>query len=175
MTVWGILTSPLAAMVESDSAATITMIEEGDRVKFASDGYSISAHSLSTAMAMSARAAMRKVADMWPADSLRPRLQLKSVLRSIADDPKVVMPDVLVMETLRRGGLCNMVRRASLWMQPLMKCVQYKLSNKMLQPPANPNYYNNVLKSVEQQTQLAASGTLKKQSRPWWKRLLRLQ
>lgn len=65
-----------------------------------------------SAMALNLKLAqnLRRLATQWPSDPLRPNLQLKTFLVSLADHPNLTAPAVSAVRALQNNTLSNKVR-----------------------------------------------------------------
>ncbi|KAJ7468635.1 hypothetical protein FB451DRAFT_1039225 [Mycena latifolia] len=88
---------------------------------------------------------MARIASACPADPLRPHIQLKTFLNSLATHPRLTPAAVRAAQALERN---NMQKK-------------YALTEAMLNPASAPLHYQRLVEGVEKSMQGIR--------RPWWK------
>ncbi|KAI0052497.1 hypothetical protein FA95DRAFT_1553493 [Auriscalpium vulgare] len=88
---------------------------------------------------------LTRVAADWPADPLRPTLQLKTLLTSLADHPSLTPAAVAAVRALRQNRLAR----------------KFPIPEKVLKPASMPLHYTRLRQGYEK--------SLEGIGRPWWK------
>ncbi|KAH9922308.1 uncharacterized protein BXZ73DRAFT_91601 [Epithele typhae] len=91
------------------------------------------------------RTRMMTAATNWPVDPFRPHVQVRVLLESLADHPRLTPEAVKAMEGLRS----NTIKK------------KYPLPAKILKPASMPLHYTRLVEAFEKSAQGIA--------RPWWK------
>ncbi|KAF7301126.1 hypothetical protein MIND_00676800 [Mycena indigotica] len=90
-------------------------------------------------------AEMARIATACPTDPLRPHIQLRTLLNSLAAHPKLTPGVVNAAQTLERNEIKQ----------------RYPLTDKILRPASVPLHYEKLVEGVEKSMQGI--------KRPWWK------
>ncbi|TFY77775.1 hypothetical protein EWM64_g6239 [Hericium alpestre] len=88
---------------------------------------------------------LRRLATEWPSDPLRPTLQLKTLLASLADHPRLTQSAVQAVRALQQNAFAK----------------RLSVPEKILKPASMPQHYARLAEGYEK--------SLKGIGRPWWK------
>ncbi|EIM88429.1 uncharacterized protein STEHIDRAFT_77424 [Stereum hirsutum FP-91666 SS1] len=90
---------------------------------------------------------LRRIATNWPADPIRPNMQLKTFLESLAEHPNLASRPAAV-EAAK-------ALQENRWMK------KYPTPENVLKPKSMPHHYERLVEGVEK--------SLQGVGRPWWK------
>ncbi|ETW79730.1 hypothetical protein HETIRDRAFT_49374 [Heterobasidion irregulare TC 32-1] len=88
---------------------------------------------------------LRRISAEWPNDPLRPNMQLKTFLNSLADHPKLSPAAVTAAQVLQENRISK----------------KFPIPEKILKPASMPYHYDRLVEGYEK--------SLKGIGRPWWK------
>lgn len=120
------------------------------------------ARARSTQKPSMAASKLRTIAAAWPTDPFRPNMQLKKLLESLSEHPRLTPDAVQSARALLENGVQRRVSISSLCavLVVLEPCLQYPLSKKTLEPASMPKHYERLVQGYER----SAQGI----RRPWW-------